>query len=471
MLSRKLLSSFLLAAVFAAGATGALAKGKDPTLTAIDAIVTKALADGPYPGAEIAVERNGKVILEKGYGYANLEHGVPVHADTIFQIGSITKSFTALAIMQLVDDGKLSLDAKAGDILPELPQPAHDLKIRNLLNHTAGLQNYTELKDFPLRSQDPTTRDKMIASFATRDLLFPPGTAWSYSNSGLYVLGLVIEKVSGMDYPTYLRTHVFEPFGMTRTSIPDWQTVVKNRAQGYSYEHGAFQNAQRYDWLVPFSAGAIASTAGDLLKYRRGVFASAATSQHVRELILTLDPLSDGTPLPYALGCLVLGDFEGHKKISHSGDIFGFAAHYAYYPKDDLTVVVLTNHQGAAFPPSTIERKIARAVLGLPPRQSQDLALNAADAKAFEGDYALDLHFGASKIGFAYKDGKLAVTLGGLGSGGPTIPLRYQGNGRFLSPMNDEDSFVFKPYRNGRPGVVMTYYDAENAGVKVDGSK
>ncbi|MEI9995582.1 MAG: serine hydrolase domain-containing protein [Rhizomicrobium sp.] len=467
--------SALLVTVLAVGAAGAAPlknkqKGDDASLGAIDAIVADALVQGPYPGVEIAIERHGKIIADKGYGFADLERNVPVRADTIFQIGSITKSFTALAIMQLVDAGKLSLDAKIGDVLPALPQPAHDLKIRNLLNHTSGLQNYTELKDFPLHSQDPTTRDKMVAAFATKDLLFPPGTGWSYSNSGLYLLGLVIEKVSGVDYPTYLRTHVFEPFGMTSTSIPDWQTVLKRRAAGYSFDGKVFQNAQRYDWVVPFSAGAIASTAGDLIRYRHGVFASAATSQHVRDLILTLDPLADGTPLPYALGCLVLGDFEGHRKISHSGDIFGFAAHYAYYPKDDLTIVVLTNHQGASFPPSTIERKIARVMLGIPARRSADLPLTADEAKAFEGDYALALHFGAAKLGFAYADGKLAVTLGGLGGGGPTIPLRYQGNGVFLSPQNSEDSFVFARRADGKSGVVMTYYDAENPGVKLDSS-
>jgi CubicO group peptidase (beta-lactamase class C family) len=289
--------------------------------------------------------------------------------------------------------------------------------------------------------------------------MFKPGTRFSYSNSGTYLLGLVIEKVTGQDYETYVKTKFFGPFGMTNSSVYDWRKIVKGRAKGYKFGKDGFQNAQRYDPLVPFSAGVILSTPGDLLKYRHAVFSSKLVSDKVRAQITTRETLADGTAFPYALGCLLVFDFEGHKKIGHAGDIFGFAAQYAYYPDDDVTIILTTNHDGAAFPPSTIERKIARHVLGIAAPAIKDLPLDDA-ARKVAGDYQVGaMRFGVDVLGFVVKDGKLNLSFGGAKSGAPLLPLRYQGDNKFVSTRDDENTFVFKPAAGGATTLEMTFYE------------
>jgi CubicO group peptidase (beta-lactamase class C family) len=269
----------------------------------------------------------------------------------------------------------------------------------------------------------------------------------------------VVEKASGVDYPTYVRTRFFEPFGMTNSSVYDWKRIVKGRAKGYENGPAGLENAQRYDPLVPFSAGVILSTTSDLLKYRRAVFSSKLVSDKVRSLITTRDPLADGTQIPYALGCLIVSNFEGHRKIAHAGDIFGFAAQYAYYPDDDMTIVILTNHDGAAYPPSTLERKIARHVLGVAAPAIRDLPLDA-DATKLAGDYQVGaMRFGVDVLGFVVKDGKLHLSFGGAKSGAPLLPLRYQGENRFVSMRDDENTFVFKTAADGSTTLEMTFYE------------
>lgn len=425
----------------------------------IDAIVAKAMAAGPFPGVSVAIEQRGQVVYRKAFGFADLENRVPVRPETIFPIGSITKTMTGLAMTQLVVEGRVDLDAPASTYLPKLPAPARDIRVRHLLDHTSGLPNYTDIEGFPADSQKPFTREEMVGWFASRPLEFEPGTRWSYTNSGLYLAGLIIEAVTGQAYDAYLKAKVFEPFGMADTSVTSWNTILERRAHGYRRGKGGLQNAPRYDVLVPFAAGAVMSTADDLLKYRRGVFGDGPTTAQVRKHLLDRDSLADGMAVPYSLGCLGLSRFEGHAKIFHPGDIFGFAAQYAFYPDDQLTIAILTNNQNAALPPVSIEQKIARTVLGIPAPTIVDLKLDDAAAKAMAGDYQVGaVRFGADLLGFVFKDGALSLSFGGVASGAALLPLRYQGSGRFVSAVDDEHVFVFKPAAGT---VEMFYYGGD----------
>ena len=428
--------------------------------TRIDDIITRRMEAAPFPGLAIAIERKGELVYAKGFGKADLEQDVPVTVDTVFPIGSITKSFTGLALAQLVAGGKVSLDETAVHYLPDLPEPARGVKVRNLLDHTGGLVNYTDQPDFPYNARKEFTREEMVGYFADKPLMFEPGTAWSYSNSGTYLVGLIIEKVSGVTYDEYVRTHILEPFGMTKSLYTDWTRLVPHRAHGYKMGKDGWQNALQYDPTVPFAAGAIMSTVGDLLKYRRGVFASDKTSQAVRDLILKRDTLADGTELMYTLGCLVTTDFEGRRKIAHAGDIYGFSAYYAYYPDDDVVITITTNNQGGAFPPLSIEQKVAREVLGVPQPVIKALPVPADLGARVSGDYRFaPYRFGPEVHGFTFKDGALSLNFGGTTSGGPVLPLLYQGAGRFVSAVDDEHNVVFKPGKRGKPGTLtMEYY-------------
>ena len=430
------------------------------TASRIDAIIANRMEAAPFPGLAIAIERKGELVYAKGFGKADLEQDVPVTVDTVFPIGSITKSFTGLALAQLAVDGKVSLDETAGHYLPDLPEPARSVKVRNLLDHTGGIVNYTDQPEFPYNARKEYTREEMLGYFASKPLMFKPGTAWSYSNSGTFLIGLIIEKVSGVTYDEYVRTHILEPFGMSKSLYTDWTRLVPHRAHGYKKGKNGWQNALQYDPTVPFAAGAIMSTVGDLLKYRRGVFASDKTSQAVRDLILKRDKLADGTELMYTLGCLVTTNFEGHRKISHAGDIYGFSAYYAYYPDDDVVITITTNNQGGAFPPLSVEQKIAREVLGVPQPVVKSLPVPADLGTRVSGDYYFaPYRFGPEVHGFSFKDGQLYLNFGGTKSGGPALPLLYQGAGRFVSVVDDEHNVVFKPGKRGKPSTLtMQYY-------------
>ena len=428
-----------------AGTAAAEAQTLPASLSAqIDGLVGQALSAGQIPGASVAIERRGQVIYEKGFGFADVENKVPVTPESVFPIGSITKTMTGLAIQQLVAAGKIDLDAPVSRYLPMLPAPARDAKIRFLLDHTSGIIGYTDIPGFPNNAQAPMTRDDIVGWFAAKPLLFPSGTRWSYTNSGLYLLGLVVEAVSGMQYADYLQQNEFTPFGMSKTTLAGWGPLIGGRAHGYRRSAQGMENAPRYDPLLPFAAGAVMSTADDLLKYRRGVFGDGPTPAALRTRLLQQDRLPDGFVLPYTLGCLVLGDFAGHRRIGHPGDIYGFSAQYSYYPDDDLTIVILTNSQDASFPPISIEQKIVRVLFGIPVPKIKDIPLPTRIATPLLGEYEVgDLRFGFDRIAFVLKDGSLQMELGGEGA--PPVALRYQGGSRFVSSVDDEQQIDFAP--------------------------
>lgn len=423
----------------------------------LDALIGRGMKQAPFPGLVVAIQRGEEVVYRKAFGYADLENSVPVTVDTVFPIGSVTKTMTGLSIMQLVAQGRLGLDDRAGDHLANLPAPVAALRIRNLLDHTSGLVNYTDVPGFPRNSQRPFTREEMLGWFVNLPLQFEPGTRWSYTNSGLYLLGLILEKITGLTYDVYLKRNLFTPFGMVSSSMEGWETVVPHRAHGYVPGPGGLQNAPRYDPLVPFSAGAVLSTVDDMLRYRRGVFGDGPTPPEVRRLILQRDNLASGARLPYALGCLAVTDFEGHTKVSHPGDIFGFSSQYSYYPDDRITIVLLTNVQNGAIPPISLEQKIARRVLGLAQPQIVDRPLSAAEATKFTGAYTIgEIRFAVSQMTFVYKDGGLGVSFD-HGGEGPLLPLRYQGGETFVSAADDEHRFRFD-LSSSPPRLYMSYY-------------
>jgi CubicO group peptidase (beta-lactamase class C family) len=422
----------------------------------LDRILAQATEEGGKPGIAVAIQRGSEVIYSKGFGYADVEHRTAVTPDTVFPIGSITKTMTGLAIAQLSAAGKVDLDAPAGKYVPGLPPPARDAVIRHLLNHTSGLVNYIELPEFPRGAERPVTRAEVLGWFAAKPLQFEPGTRYNYTNSGTFLLGLVIEHVTGQSYDEYVQQKIFAPFGMQHTSTADWRTLVNHRAHGYQRGRTGLVNAPRYDPLIAFSAGSVLSTTGDMLKYRTGVFAGSMTPPAVRERLHQLDRLRDGTLVPYSLGCLVHVSLDGHRRIMHSGDIFGFSAHYSYYPDDDTTIVVLTNSD-SGVPPVSLEAKLARVVLGIAEPGREAAPLPESLGQSYSGDYTMGpITFGFTRMGFRYENGVLVAVFGGASSHGASLPLKYLGDGRFVSTLDDEHTFEFE--QSGRQRRVVTHF-------------
>jgi CubicO group peptidase (beta-lactamase class C family) len=398
------------------------------------------------PAVSVYVDQGGSALYQADVGLADVAEHRAARPESVYGIGSITKSLTAHAVLTLVDAGKLRLDSTVGSILTDYVGPAREVTVTQLLMHTSGIPNYTgEIPGLRERlRRDSLQRADMVASFAPLPLAFAPGSHWSYTNSGYYLLGLIIEKVSGKKYYDYLRDDVLKPLGISHVWSGDDRDMLPNRARGYDVGAGGLENATPWYYLVPFSAGSLLSTAEELAHYRRAVFTSPAMSAHVRELITTEVPLSGGMKTGYLLGALSRSSFGGLLKYAHSGEIWGYSASHAYYPERDTTIVVLSNRMNPMLTPVSLERQIARIVLGIPPVAVDDRALPAASLAHYSGEYVLDLmRFGVPTLSFAARDGRLYFSFGSVKDPDQMLPLLPAGRDHFVLAADPETGFEF----------------------------
>jgi D-alanyl-D-alanine carboxypeptidase len=338
----------------------------------IDSVVQKAIDARVIPAAGVAVVRGGKVLLAKGYGTADLEANTPANERTAFQIASVTKQFTAAGLMLLVEENKIKLDDTLGKYLPDVPAKWSGVTIRQLLNQISGIPNYTA--GGKLLSDKTYTHDEIIALVRDAPMSFEPGTRWGYSNTNYFLLGMVIEKVSGKAYPNYMRERIFKPLGMNSTVINTTGLKINNAAVGYTFNGGKWEKTW-VDPSQPFSAGAIVSTAEDMAKWAIAVSQAKLLKKSSWNEILTPGKLADGKPANYGFGWN-LGKLGEVDYIGHSGGIQGFGSYHVRFPVDDLSVVVLTNTVGTST-------KIANDIAGLfLPKVATALAAQDAARKA-----------------------------------------------------------------------------------------
>jgi CubicO group peptidase (beta-lactamase class C family) len=309
------------------------------------------------PGVSVAVVQNGEVVLAKGYGQANVELDVACTADTIFQIGSITKQFTASAVMLLVEQGKIALDDAISKYVENSPEAWKDVTVRHLLNHTSGIKSYTSIPDNMAKSRLDRSKNEIIGTVRDLPLEFAPGEKWVYNNTGYFLLGLVIEKASGKPYAEFLQESIFKPLGMSDTRVNELSAIVKNRATGYMWA-GQLLNAEHASMTWPYSAGAMISTVNDLAKWDAALYGEKIIKQCSLDQMWTKVKLNDGQVRDYGFGWS-LSDHRGHKLIGHGGGIHGFTTDLARFVNDKLTIIVLTNSSGIGANPAAITRGIA----------------------------------------------------------------------------------------------------------------
>jgi D-alanyl-D-alanine carboxypeptidase len=336
----------------------------NPLATDVDTIVQDAMRDGRTPGVSVAVARGGRIVFTKAYGLANVELNVPAGVESVYRIGSITKQFTASAMMQLVEEGKLSLDDPIEKFLPDFPVRGRRITIRHLLNHTSGIKSYTSLglKFLAVTRQD-LSHDDLIALFKHEPDDFQPGEKWLYDNSGYYLLGVILEKVTGYKYGDYVQRRIFTPLGLSSTIYCDVEPIVKNRAAGYQLGMaGELRNADFISMKNPFAAGALCSTVKDLVTWTSALAGGKVVSAASYAQMIAPTKLADGKEQAYGFG-LMPGQLEGHPQIAHGGGINGFMSMLIYFPKDDVTVAVLSN--SSLGPASRIANRVGRAALGL----------------------------------------------------------------------------------------------------------
>jgi CubicO group peptidase (beta-lactamase class C family) len=283
--------------------------------------------------------QKGKAIYKKAFGMADREWNVPNTVDTKFRIGSVTKQFTAACILQLAEQGKLSLDDKLSKYITDYPK-GDSISIHMLLNHTSGIVNYTNLAEFWPKAILPLSTDSMIALFKYKPLDFSPGSKWSYSNSGFFLLGVIVEKVSGKKFNEYLQQQIFDKAGLKNTLLDRLDTVLAFRAKGYDKnEKGIWQNAMLISMEGPFSAGAMVSTVDDLYKWTKALHSNKIFTAATTQKMITPYMNHYG----YGIG---IDSLKTHLRISHNGGIPGFVSHLAYYPADDVCVVAISNNGG-----------------------------------------------------------------------------------------------------------------------------
>lgn len=329
----------------------------------LDSLARAFLADGPSVGAAVAVVRGRDTLLLRGYGVADREARRATTVDQRFRIGSLTKQFTAAAIMRLAERGKLSLDDDLSRWVPEFPLQGHRVALRQLLNHTSGIHNYTDSPAWRARWADDLT-PLQIADLVARDTFdFAPGTRWSYSNTGYTLLGLVVERASGMPYAEFVRRELLAPLALRHTTYCPNRPRGAEWASGYDVRNDSIVPAEYLSMTHPYAAGALCSTVGDFVAWQRALAAGRVVmaSSYVR--MTTPDTLANGQRLAYGFG-LGVGQYTGHRMVMHEGGINGFNTVAMRFPDDSLDIVVFSNSERSGS--GRLAQNLTRAVLGLP---------------------------------------------------------------------------------------------------------
>jgi CubicO group peptidase (beta-lactamase class C family) len=334
----------------------------------------------------VSIAQGGKIIYTGGYGMANIELNVPNTPKMKFQIGSITKQFTAAAIMQLAERGLLNVNDPISKYLPDYPKPnGEKITIRHLLTHTSGTPNYTDISSVWMRRSLLIAIPELLATFSSLPLEFEPGTQFKYSNSGYTLLGVIIEKVSGEAYDKYLQKHIFEPLEMKNSGYDNRRTVIMNRAAGYTVDTaGNFINAAYCDMTTVFSAGALYSTVGDMLIWDQALYTEKVLSKK------SLVEMFTGNLSNYGYGFLIDTVF-GRKHIWHNGGIDGFHATFERWVEDSLCVAVLSNNETGGA--EMIAHNLAAIVFGEPydiPVIKTPMALDTVKMKEYVGVFQID---------------------------------------------------------------------------------
>jgi D-alanyl-D-alanine carboxypeptidase len=306
----------------------------------VDDFIKAEMQKREIPGLALAIAKNGE-LRTTAYGVANLEWKIPATPETVFEIGSVTKQFTAAAIMLLVQEGKLALNDPIAKHLTETPSHWANITVRHLLNHTSGIKNYTGIdKGFELTER--LTEEQFVKLIGTYPLDFEPGDSWKYCNSAYNLLGYIVENLSGKKYMEFLGERIFTPLQMNTTTNREPGNVIPFRASGYEKnKKGEFINRD-YDLTDIFSAGAIVSTVGDMAKWDAALYSEKILTASSKQEMWTATKLNKDGSKNYGLGWYV-ATFNGRKNIWHSGSTSGFSASFQRFPDDNLTIIVLCN--------------------------------------------------------------------------------------------------------------------------------
>ncbi len=340
-------------------------------------------SDGP--GATVLISKKGKTIYHKAFGMANMELEIPMKTNNVFEIGSITKQFTSVAILMLMEQGKLTLQDEITKFIPDYPTYGKKITIHHLLNHTSGIKSYTSMNISEIAARDMTPTE-LIDYFKNEPMDFDPGTEWRYNNSGYIILGYIIEKVSGQTYEDFVEQHIFKKLQMTNSRYGHKGEIIKNRASGYQTRDG-YVNANYLSMTLPYAAGSLMSTVEDLHKWQNAINTNVLVKAETIQKAFQNTKLNNGKSTYYGYGWSV-NEINGTPSIEHGGGIFGYTSYQLYIPEEDVHAAILTNCNCNS--PTDITIRLAAIAIGKSYDNKKKITLPKEELQKLVGVYEFE---------------------------------------------------------------------------------
>ena len=431
--------------------TPAAAEAAQPLAARLDAAIAPYYKAGE-PGATVIVVKDGKTLLRKGYGIADTAGMKPMSGDAAMRLGSITKQFTAVAILMLAEEGKLALTDDITRFFPDYPTRGKKISVEHLLTHTSGIVSYTSRPEYPLTMARDMTVAQMIDSFKNEPLEFEPGTAYRYNNSGYFLLGAIIEKVSGQPYARFLEQRIFVPLGMENTAYEGFERGKAPRAAGHAPGEKGFGPSAALSMTQPYAAGALVSTVDDLARWDAAIAQGKLLTPASWRRAFTPYTLADGKSTGYGYGWEVRR-LQGAQVVGHGGGINGFSTYALRLPEEKVFVAVLSNAEDGVANPAVVANRAAALAIGKPFPEFKEIALDAATLERYTGVYQVDK---AATRTFR-RDGDTLVM---QRSGRPSVRLKAYSPTGFFVPGGLE-YFEFSSDGQGRADSVTLHQDGE----------
>ncbi len=424
---------------------------------------------GDRPGAAVLVAQNGEILYQKGFGFANLEHHVPITPETKFRIGSVSKQFTAAAILKLQEDGLLSVADPLSKYLPDYPR-GNEVTIHHLLTHTSGIHSFTGREDFLKRVTTEVSHEEQVEWFKNDPYDFDPGEKWLYNNSGYFLLSYLVEKISGETFDDYLKHQFFEPLGMKDTGVHHWSLILEHEATGYAYQDGKMKKSLDWDMSQAGGAGSLYSTVGDLFRWNEAIFGGQALSEESLKAAFTPATLNDGSVADafggeYGYGWMMMEE-RGLKEIAHGGGLDGFQSYLTRYPERNLTVAVLAN--AAPAPPGLTAggsaNEIAEIYLWGQMEDQESFAVNAAIDTSIYDDYVGRYDYGRAVLTVTREGNRLFAQL----SGQPRFEIFPKSETEFFWKVTDAQVIFVRNEEGNVTHVIHHQGGQENKALKLE---
>ncbi|WGQ14616.1 serine hydrolase [Sphingobacterium faecium] len=405
----------------------------------LDSLVNDGLPNNA-PGTVLYLTKGDQVLYQKALGKANLELDVDLQVDHVFRLGSVSKQFTACAILKLAEEGKLSLQDDIRQYIPDFPIKDQMIAIEALLTHTAGVKNYTGLASFTeeLKRKDLSPA-ALINLFKNEPLEYEPGTNYKYSNSGYILLGYIIEKITGQTYATYIEETFFKPLVMRHSYFDHPVNLIKGRVSGYSQRNGRYQNAHYLSMTLPYAAGSLASTSGDIQICYNALYHGQVLKPETLKHAFTSYTLINGRSTGYGYGWEI-ANIKGTPSVKHVGVINGFYTYVAYLPDEQITLSIFRNSDS----PTDLDILASKmlAVVLEKPYMTKELMMTAAQLTIYQGVYTLD---NGEEYRIRLEDGYLVY----YNSGGTKTRLVPTANDQFILG-NSLNTLSFKRTKQGK---------------------